>query len=213
MFSFTIMCPWCLNHRIQHTNKKNIKKKKRKNPDVIWCFFICPERITIWISNGHELFILGFGFGLSCTCISRNWSPISRSMFLDVRHQDDVFFRCPRTLLDANFITARRPSHDYSYPPPSSPPAFPMLLSHFGALSMWVFIYLMTWRKGYLFFTVDLPPWLTSLFYYFFQIVNYTIKVSLSSCVSTAIFLFLVTRISAASQKGSTDYSMFNSWN
>lgn len=45
------------------------------------------------------------------TGVCRHWSPISGAMLLDIGDQDDVLFWGPRTLLDTNFITARRPSH------------------------------------------------------------------------------------------------------
>lgn len=159
--------------RVIEFNILTIKIEKKKfNPDGIWYFYVYPDWLSIWNSNGHEDFWV-LVFGLRCTCVSRHWSPISRSMFLDVWHQDDVFFRRPRTLLDTNFITARRPSHDFCKLPPSSPPAFP-----YDALSLlvpWhVSVYILGERGT--FFTVHLPLWLACLFLllYFFWTVNYT---------------------------------------
>ncbi len=48
---------------------------------------------------------------LALTSVGRHWSPISWTILLDVRDKDDVLLRSPWTLLDANFITARRPPH------------------------------------------------------------------------------------------------------
>lgn len=54
-------------------------------------------------------------YNLYSTCISGNRSPIPRSMFLNVRDQDDVFFWCPRTFLHSNLVTAWWSSHFLSF--------------------------------------------------------------------------------------------------
>lgn len=45
------------------------------------------------------------------TSISRYRSPLSRTMFLDVGDQYDIFFWSPRAFLDASLCTKQRPAH------------------------------------------------------------------------------------------------------
>jgi hypothetical protein len=47
------------------------------------------------------------------TCVSRHRSPVSRTMFLDVRNQDDIFLWCPWSFLHSNLVTAWWSSHLY----------------------------------------------------------------------------------------------------
>jgi len=55
------------------------------------------------------------GLGRLITSISGNGTPITRTVFLNVRDEDDIFLRRPRTLLHPYFVTARWPSHSIRY--------------------------------------------------------------------------------------------------
>lgn len=107
------------------------------------------------------------------TSVGRNWSPIARTMFLDVRDKDDVLLRSPWTLLDANFITTRRPAHGLT----ERQYLHSLIWRSVDIWTFqivrwtceWLYIHNIWWwlkRKEafFFFFTVHLPCWVSCLF-------------------------------------------------